>query len=139
MRRRIGFLLILAVMTAAGCGSDGSNQELSQIHKTAPDCAQSSCHAGFTISGTIFELIGSEKAVPGGILWVIPPSGPEYALGADALGNFWEEGRRHEGNFLFRVGENGATSGNHPMPDWEACNSCHALLGSSDIAVGRIF
>lgn len=132
-------LLLFVIAMTAGCGTDDFNRELGNIHKGGPNCAQSSCHDGFTISGSIFELIDSETLVPGEILWVIPPDGSEWALRADALGNFWEAGGGHQGNFLFRVGTNGATSANHPMPDFEACNTCHAPLGSSDIAVGRIF
>lgn len=132
-------LFSLLLVVSAGCGTDASNQELGKIHKGGPGCAQSSCHAGFTISGTLFELIDSETTVPGALLQVIPPEGLEYALRADDLGNFWEEGSNPSGNFLFRVGTNGSTSGNHPMPDWQACNTCHVPLGSSDIAVGRIF
>jgi len=135
-------ILMITIMIT-GCGTDAFNVELSRIHKGGANCAQSSCHAGFTISGTLFELIDSKLAVPDELLRVIPPEGLEYALRADSLGNFWEEGRRHEGDFLFGVGTKSRTSGRHPMPEWRECNTCHdarpAGSGGTPPAVGRIF
>lgn len=132
-------LLTFLIVLVAGCGTNDFNQELGQIHRGGPNCTQSSCHGGFRLSGTIFELIDSETPAPGKPLWVIPPVGLEYAVNSDGLGNFWEAGINLEGDFLFRVGETLSTSGNHPMPERSACNTCHVALGSSAIAVGRIF
>jgi len=134
--KRIVFLLFTGIVV--GCGTDDFNQELSQIHKTGPNCAQSSCHAKFTISGTLYALIDGETVLPGEVLWVIPPGGAtEWPLTADALGNIWEMGSEHEGQFRFRIGT--VTSGDHVMPERRACNTCHVPLGTSDIAIGRMF
>ena len=134
------FIGFSAIATLAGCGGygevDSTNAELTAIHTTGPNCADSACHAGFTLSGTIYERIDGVSRLSGEILWVIPPSGPEVGIVADGQANFWSLGT-HQGDYQFRVGTQ--TSGLHPMPDRYACNTCHVELGSSSIATGRIY
>lgn len=139
MRRVVG-IGGLALFVLAGCGGygevDATNSELTAIHKTGPNCADSACHAGFTLSGTIYERIDGVSRLPGEILWVIPPSGPEVGIVADGQANFWSVAT-YQGDHQFRVGTQ--TSGLHPMPDRAACNTCHVPLGTDPIATGRIF
>jgi hypothetical protein len=123
--------------TLAGCGDvEGTNNELTAIHMTGPNCTQSACHAGFTLSGTLYEQIDGAMRLPGETLWVIPPSGPEVGIVADDQANVWALGT-YQGDYLFRIGQ--TTSAVHAMPDRAACNTCHVPLGTSGIATGRMF
>lgn len=139
MTRRLGLGtagLIMAV-TLVGCGDQSSfNAELTAIHMVGPNCTQSACHAGFTLSGTLYEFIDGATRVPGETLWVIPPSGPEVGIVADGQANVWSMGT-YQGDYQFRIGP--TTSGLHAMPDRAACNTCHVPLGTSGIATGRMF
>jgi hypothetical protein len=140
MIRRV-WILGLGLFSLAGlaaCGEvDATNAELTAIHKTGPNCADSACHAGYTLSGTLYERIDGQTRLPGEALVVIPPGGaPERGIVADQLGNVWDLSP-YQGDFLFRIGLQ--TSGPHPMPDRYACNTCHVELGSSPIATGRMF
>lgn len=134
------WFVLSALFALAGCGGysevDSTNAELTAIHKTGPNCAQSSCHAGFTLSGTLYERIDGQTRLPGEVLWVIPPSGPEKGIVADGLGNVWDL-TAYTGDYQFRIGTQ--TSGPHPMPNRYACNTCHIVLGTSTIATGRMF
>lgn len=140
MRRVVG-IGGLALFVLAGCGGygevDATNSELTAIHKTGPNCADSACHAGYTLSGTLYERIDGQTRLPQETLWVIPPGGsPEKGIVADGLGNVWDLAA-YTGDYQFRIG--GQTSGLHPMPDRAACNTCHVPLGTSLIATGRMF
>ena len=143
MKNMFVYLTSLAAIAAlSGCGGygevDATNAELTAIHKTGPNCAQSSCHAGFTLSGTLYEKIDGATRLPGEVLWVIPPNGPERGIVADGLGNVWNLAA-YSGDYLFRIGTQTMTSGPHPMPDRYACNTCHVPLGTDSDAIGRIF
>jgi hypothetical protein len=141
MIRRV-WILGLGLFSLAGlaaCGEvDATNAELTAIHKTGPNCADSACHAGYTLSGTLYERIDGQTRLPGEALVVIPPGGaPERGIVADQLGNVWDLGP-YQGDFLFRVGLQ--TSGPHPMPERFACNTCHVPLDPANpIATGRMF
>ena len=54
-RTSSNWLVLLAVIALAGCGGygevDATNAGLTAIHTRGLNCAQSSCHAGFTLSG----------------------------------------------------------------------------------------
>ena len=141
MIRRV-WILGLGLLSLTGCGSygevDATNAELTAIHKTGPNCADSACHAGYTLSGTLYERIDGQTRLPGEALVVIPPGGaPDRGIIADQLGNVWDLGP-YQGDFLFRVGLQ--TSGPHPMPERFACNTCHVPLDPANpIATGRMF
>ena len=139
-RTSSNWLVLLAVIALAGCGGygevDSTNAELTAIHRTGPNCADSACHAGYTLSGTLYERIDGATRVPGETLWVIPPSGPERGIIADGQANVWDLAT-YSGDYQFRVGTQ--TSGLHPMPERSPCNTCHMVLGTDFDAIGRIF
>ena len=136
-RSRLVGVLLLALAALAGCGEvDSTNSELTGIHTRGLNCAQSACHAGFTLSGTLYQKINGTARLPGETLWVIPPSGPERGIVADGQANVWDLAA-YSGDYQFRIGTQ--TSGLHPMPDRYACNTCHVELGNSMIAIGRMF
>ena len=136
------WILGLGLFSLAGlaaCGEvDATNAELTAIHKTGPNCADSACHAGYTLSGTLYERIDGQTRLPGEALVVIPPGGaPERGIVADQLGNVWDLSP-YQGDFLFRIGLQ--TSGPHPMPKRFACNTCHVPLDPANLdAIGRMF
>lgn len=135
------WFVLLALSALSGCGGygevDSTNSELTGIHTRGLNCAQSACHAGYTLSGTLYERIDGQTRLPGEALVAIPPGGaPERGIVADQLGNVWDLGP-YQGDFLFRIGLQ--TSGPHPMPERFECNTCHVELGSSPIAIGRMF
>ncbi len=132
----IGWALAAALTACGAAEVDGTNAELTAIHMTGPNCADSACHADFTLSGTLYERIDGVTRVPGETLWVIPPTGPEVGIVADGQANVWGLAT-YQGDYQFRVGTQ--TSGLHPMPDRYACNTCHVPLGTSSIATGRMF
>ena len=136
-RAMLGTAVLAMAASLVGCGEvDSTNAELTAIHMTGPNCAQSACHAGFTLSGTLYQKINGTARLPGETLWVIPPSGPERGIVADGQANVWDLST-YSGDYQFRIGAQ--TSGLHPMPDRYACNTCHVPLGSSTIATGRMF
>jgi len=137
IRARLVGVLLLALAALAGCGEvDSTNSELTGIHTTGPNCAQSACHAGFTLSGTLYQNIAGTARVPGEVLWVIPPSGPSVGIVSDGQANVWSL-TDYQGDYQFRVGAAGPTSGLHSMPDRYDCNRCHVPV--VDGGDGRMF